>query len=105
MGASRVVSFLRSLCRKIPISHLRKFVRLLKNLFQSPPYLRKRNGISLAELLCDAVSGKIFQEKEGKVMAEQPNQFKCHSCGRSFSSEDQLREHEKNCSGPRPHGG
>ena len=28
-------------------------------------------------------------------MVEQPNQFKCHSCGRSFSSEDQLREHEK----------
>ena len=36
-------------------------------------------------------------------VAEQPNQFKCHSCGRSFSSEDQLREHEKNCFCPRPH--
>src|SRR5262245_13653537 len=41
----------------------------------------------------------------GDVMTVQPNQFKCHSCGRSFSSEDQLREHAKTCSGPRPHGG
>jgi transposase-like protein len=39
------------------------------------------------------------------MAVEQPNQFKCHTCGRSFSSEDQLREHEKNCTGPRPHGG
>jgi hypothetical protein len=35
---------------------------------------------------------------------EHPNQFKCQICGRSFSSEDQLHEHEKNCTGPRPHG-
>jgi hypothetical protein len=41
----------------------------------------------------------------GVAMAEQPNPYKCQKCGRSFSSEDQLLEHMKNCTGPDPHPG
>lgn len=29
-------------------------------------------------------------------------QFKCNECGRSFDTQDQLREHALNCSGGEP---
>jgi transposase-like protein len=67
---------------------------------ESLPSLKKENGIGLAEFKRKIRKSFFRLTVKGVVMAKQPNKFKCHSCGRSFSSEDQLREHEKTVRAP-----
>jgi hypothetical protein len=41
-------------------------------------------------------AGAPFSRKEVKIMP-QANQQKCHKCGKTFPSQRELSEHEKQC--------